>query len=66
MYQPGPTASPTFLQVKNDFVVLWYLCVGITIRPGVVFDWVRLENFLIIRDRPVGNQVTSRKCHKIQ
>jgi len=28
----------------------------------LVFDWDRLENFLITRDRPVGNIVTSTKC----
>jgi len=31
----------------------------------LVFDWDRLENFLITRDVPVGNKVTSRK-YKIQ
>jgi len=28
----------------------------------LVFDWDRLENFLITRDRPVGNKVTNTKC----
>jgi len=28
----------------------------------LVFDWYRLENFLITRDRTVGNQVTNAKC----
>jgi len=27
----------------------------------LVFDWDRLENFLITRDRPVGNKVTNAK-----
>jgi len=27
----------------------------------LVFDWNRLENFLIIRDRPVRNVVTNTK-----
>jgi len=25
----------------------------------LVFDWDRLENFLLIRDRPVGNKITN-------
>jgi len=29
----------------------------------LVFDWDRLENFLLTRVRPVGNKVTSTKCH---
>jgi len=32
----------------------------------VVFDWDRLENFLLTRNRPVGNEVTSTKGHKMQ
>jgi len=28
----------------------------------LVFDWDRLKNFLITRDRPVGNIVTNTKC----
>jgi len=28
----------------------------------LVFDWYRLENFLITRDRPVGNIVANTKC----
>jgi len=32
----------------------------------LVFDWDRLENFLINRDRPVGNKVTRAECHKMQ
>jgi len=28
----------------------------------LVFEWDRLENFLLTRDRPVGNKVTSTKC----
>jgi len=28
----------------------------------LVFDWDRLENFLITRDRPVGNKVTNAEC----
>jgi len=28
----------------------------------LVFDWDRLENFLISRDRPVGHIVTNTKC----
>jgi len=36
-------------------------------RAGqLVFECDRLENFLITRDRPVGNKDTSRKCHKMQ
>ena len=30
------------------------------------FDWDRLENFLIIRDGPVDDKVTSTKCHEMQ
>ena len=29
------------------------------IGDQLVFDWDRLENFLITRDRPVGNIVTN-------
>ena len=29
----------------------------------ICFDWDRLENFLITRDRPVGNIVTNTKYH---
>jgi len=29
----------------------------------LVFDWDQLENFLITRDRPVGNQVTYTISH---
>jgi len=32
----------------------------------LVFDWDRLENFLITRDPPVGNKNTSRKCNKTE
>jgi len=32
----------------------------------LVFDWDRLENFLITRDRPVGYKITNTKCHKMQ
>jgi len=28
----------------------------------LVFDWDRLETFLLTRDRPVDNKVTSTKC----
>jgi len=28
----------------------------------LAFDWDRLENFLITRDRLVGNKVTNVKC----
>ena len=28
----------------------------------LVFDWDRLENFLLTRDRPVGKEVTGTKC----
>jgi len=28
----------------------------------LVFDWDRLENFLITHDRPVGNIVTNTEC----
>jgi len=28
----------------------------------LVFDWDHLENFLITRDRPVGNKVKNPKC----
>jgi len=28
----------------------------------LVFDWDQLENFLITRDRPVGDTVTNTKC----
>jgi len=38
----------------------------ITRGGQLVFDWDRLENFLITRDRPVGNKVTNTICHKIQ
>jgi len=31
-----------------------------------VFNYDRLENSLITRDRPVGYKDTSRKCHKMQ
>jgi len=27
-----------------------------------VFDWDRLENFMITHDRPVDNKVTNTKC----
>jgi len=30
----------------------------------LVFAWDRLENFLITRDRPVGNIVTNTKCQR--
>jgi len=32
------------------------------VRGGQLVDWDRLENFLLTRDRPVGNKVTSTKC----
>jgi len=28
----------------------------------LIFDWDRLENFLVTRDRPVGNIVAITKC----
>jgi len=28
-----------------------------------VFGWDRLENFLMTRDRLIGNKVTNTKCH---
>jgi len=31
----------------------------------LVFDWDQLENFLITRDRPVGNIVTNKKMPKL-
>jgi len=31
----------------------------------LVFDWDRLENFLITRDRPVRNTVTNTKMPKL-
>jgi len=38
-----------------------------TIRGGqLVFGWDRLENFLVTRNRPVGNKDASTKCHKMQ
>jgi len=32
----------------------------------LVVDCDRIENFVIARDRPVGNKITSTKCHKMQ
>jgi len=32
----------------------------------LVFDWDRLENFLITRDRPVRNTVTNTKNAKVE
>jgi len=32
----------------------------------LAFDWDRLENLLITRNRPVGYKVTNTKCHKMQ
>jgi len=32
----------------------------------LAFDWDRPENYLVIHDRPVGQKVTSTKCHKMQ
>ena len=32
----------------------------------LVFDWDRLENFLITRDRPGGYKVTNTKYHEMQ
>jgi len=29
----------------------------------LVFDWDQLENFLITRDRPVGNKATNTISH---
>jgi len=40
----------------DDFEQWWPTC--------LLLD--RLENFLITRDQPVGNKVTSRKCHKMR
>jgi len=40
--------------------------VGYSSGGQLVFDWDRLENFLITNDRPVGSKVTSTKCHKMQ
>jgi len=44
----------------------WAACVCVVqanivyfIGDQLVFDWDRLENFLITRDRPVGNIVTN-------
>ena len=31
----------------------------------LVFDWDRLKNFLITRNRPVSNIVTNTKCQKL-
>ena len=31
-------------------------------RGQLVFDWDRLETFLLTRDRLVGNKVTNTKC----
>jgi len=31
---------------------------------SVIKSWGQLENFLITRDRPVGNKATSTKCNK--
>ena len=31
----------------------------------LVFDWDRLENFLITRDRPGGYKVTNTKYHEM-
>jgi len=37
------------------------------IRGGqLVFDWDRLENFLITRGRPGGYKVTNTKYHEMQ
>ena len=32
----------------------------------LVFNWDRLETFLITRDGPVTNKATNTKCHKMQ
>jgi len=39
-----------------------YLNIVYFMGGELVFDWDRLENFLITRDRPVGNIVTNTKC----
>jgi len=32
-------------------------------KGGKLFDWDRLGNFMITRDRTVGNKVKNTKCH---
>jgi len=46
-------------QKKFDFIDFW-----LPYNRGgqLVFGWDRLENFLLPRDRPVGEEVTSTKC----
>jgi len=48
-----------------------YVCVLcrliVYFRGGqLVFDWDRLENILITRDRPGGYKVTNTKYHEMQ
>jgi len=65
-----PLYTPSSWYTPGKF---WYT-LGCTIHPvdkhwcrlifyficgQLVFDWYRLEDFLIIRDRPVGNQITN-------
>ena len=51
------------LQIKRFEIhfsqITWFTYV----RGGqLVFDWDRLENFSLTRDRPVGKKVSSTKC----
>ena len=61
--RPTNTAS-----LEETFQHLNILCVPILYTRGgqLVFDWDRLENFLITRDRPGGYKVTNTKYHEMQ
>ena len=48
-------------------VAEWHMCVLCTptvyfVGGQLVFNWDRLENFLVTRYRPVGNKVTNANC----
>ena len=63
MADRGP--NPDLWMVKSGLVSLSKLF--LYTRGGqLVFDWDRLENFLITRDRPGGYKVTNTKYHEMQ
>ena len=61
-------AIPFFYDATSACNVMLSVVRIICILQGgqLVFDWERLENVLITRDRPVGNKGTSTKYRKMQ
>jgi len=66
MSNPRPACGPVEGFVRPSLGFRCNKSILYTRGGQLVFDWDRLENFLITRDRPGGYKVTNTKYYEMQ